>query len=116
MTAYAIAHIGPSAAEGPLHDEVLTYMERIKGTLDPFGGRFLVHFKQHEVIEGGWHGAPVMISFPDLEAARAWYGSAAYQAIVPLRTRHLPGDIILVDGVPEGYDPATTAARLREAQ
>ncbi|MFB9521988.1 DUF1330 domain-containing protein [Streptomyces cremeus] len=112
MTAYAIAHIGP----GPVNDDVLTYVERMQGTLDPFGGRFLVHFAEHEVLEGSWHGAPVLIAFPDLPSARDWYASPAYQEIVPLRTKHLPGDIILVDGVPEGYDPSRTAAELRSAQ
>jgi hypothetical protein len=33
---------------------------------------------------------------------------------VHLRTDHVDGDIILVDGVPDGYDPAKTAARMRE--
>jgi uncharacterized protein (DUF1330 family) len=113
MTAYAIAHIGP--ADGPLHEEVLLYMERIQGTLTPFGGHFLVHFREHELVEGKWHGAPVLVAFPDIEQARGWYESAEYQEIIPLRTRHLPGDIILVDGVPAGYDPAATAAQLREA-
>ncbi|MFF0741228.1 DUF1330 domain-containing protein [Streptomyces sp. NPDC004111] len=114
MTAYAIAHIGPG--NGPLHEDVLQYIERIQGTLTPYGGRFLVHFEEHELLEGEWHGAPVLISFPDMAEARDWYASAAYQEIVPLRTRHLPGDIILVDGVPEGYDPAGTAAHVRAAQ
>ncbi|MFI5802596.1 DUF1330 domain-containing protein [Streptomyces sp. NPDC051561] len=114
MTAYAIAHIGP--VDGPLHEEVLRYMERIQDTFAPFGGRFLVHFKQHEVVEGKWHGAPVLVAFPDMEAARGWYKSADYQEIIPLRTRHLPGDIILVEGVGEGYDAGVTAAQIREAQ
>ncbi len=33
---------------------------------------------------------------------------------MPLRTRHMEGDIILVDGVPDDYDPAVTAAALRK--
>ncbi|MEU8892475.1 DUF1330 domain-containing protein [Streptomyces sp. NPDC048442] len=112
MTAYAIAHIGP----GELHEEVFTYMDRIQSTFAPFGGHFLVHATPHEVLEGEWRGGPVLVSFPDLEAGRAWYRSAAYQEILPLRTRHLAGDIILVDGVPEGYDAGATADRLRAAQ
>ncbi|MFI0979786.1 DUF1330 domain-containing protein [Streptomyces sp. NPDC021093] len=112
MTAYAIAHIGP----GEVNEEVLTYMDRIQSTFAPFGGRFLVHFAQHEVLEGEWHGSPVLVSFPSLEAGRAWYESAAYQEILPLRTRHLAGDIILVDGVPEGYDAGATADGLRKAR
>ena len=49
-----------------------------------------------------------------MEEARAWWDSAAYQEIAPLRSRHIAGDIVLVPGVPEGYDPAATAKAMRE--
>ncbi|GHJ94842.1 hypothetical protein SNE510_43610 [Streptomyces sp. NE5-10] len=111
MTAYAIANLHPAAE---LHDEVLAYMERVRSTLDPHGGRFLVHgAPRREVREGSWPGGLVLVAFPSYDDARAWYDSAPYQALLPLRTRHVPGDLLLVDGVPEGYDPATTAAVLR---
>lgn len=111
MTAYALAHLtGPPAH---LPDEVLVYMERVQGTLDPYGGRFLVHGGGVEVREGSWPGALVLIEFPDLTAARTWYESEAYTRLKPLRTRNVPGDAILVDGVAADYDPAATAALLR---
>ncbi|MFC8275200.1 DUF1330 domain-containing protein [Streptomyces sp. NPDC057271] len=113
MTAYALANLRPQTAPD---DEVLVYIERIQSTLDPYGGRFLVHgAPEREVLEGEWPGALVMIAFPSMEAARSWYDSAAYQEILPLRTRHIPGDILLIDGVPPGYDPAATAAAMRTA-
>ncbi|TWV25070.1 DUF1330 domain-containing protein, partial [Streptomyces albidoflavus] len=37
------------------------------------------------------------------------------QEIAPLRSRHIEGDIILVEGVPDGYDPSGTATAVREA-
>jgi len=113
MTAYAIANLHPGATP---HEDVLGYIERIQSTLDPFGGRFLVHgAPRREVLEGEWPGALVMIAFPTYEDARAWYDSEPYQALIPLRARHIPGDVLLIDGVPEGYDPATTAAAMRAA-
>ncbi|GHB49190.1 hypothetical protein GCM10010347_18890 [Streptomyces cirratus] len=111
MTAYAIGHIRP----GTMNEEILRYIEEIQATMDPFEGRFLVHGAQVEVMEGTFPGTLVVIGFPDIERARAWYASPAYQALVPLRTRHIPGEIILVDGVPPGYDARKTAAGLREA-
>lgn len=111
MTAYAIAHLRPAA----MHEDVLRYIETIQTTLDPFEGRFLVHGAEVEVLEGPFPGTVVLIGFPDLERARAWYASPAYQAILPLRTRHMAGEAVLVEGVPAGYDAAGTAARLREA-
>jgi uncharacterized protein (DUF1330 family) len=113
MTAYALANLRPPTV---LDEEVFTYIERIQATLDPFGGRFLVHgAPDREVREGEWPGALVMIGFPSMEQARSWYDSAAYQELLPLRTRHIPGDVLLIDGVAPDYDPAATAAAMRAA-
>ncbi|WP_018655531.1 DUF1330 domain-containing protein [Actinomadura flavalba] len=107
MPTYALANLRPVP---PLHEDVFVYIERIQATLEPFGGRFLVHNARVEVVEGTWDGAPVLIEFPDAEHARAWYASDAYRAILRLRTDHIPGDTIFLDGVPPGYDAAATAA------
>ncbi|WP_119731298.1 DUF1330 domain-containing protein [Thermomonospora amylolytica] len=111
MTAYVIAHLQDAAP----HPEIADYIERIPATFEPYGGRFLVHVTQHEVKEGSWPGAVVVIGFPGIAEARAWWDSSAYQEIAPLRSRHIKGDIILVEGVPEDYDPASTAKAMREA-
>jgi uncharacterized protein (DUF1330 family) len=94
MTAFAIAHLrqvdfGPAIVE---------YLGRIDATLEPFAGRFVVHGATVEVMEGQWPGDIVVIAFPDLTAARAWYASPAYQAILALRTDNSRGDVILVPG------------------
>lgn len=111
MTAYAIAHL----RDAHPHPEIADYIERIPATFAPYGGRFLVHVTPHEVKEGRWDGGVVVIGFPGIDEARAWWDSPAYQEIAPLRSRHIEGDIILVAGVPENYDPATTAATMRAA-
>lgn len=111
MTAYAIAHIRPAT----VNEDILEYIERLQSTMDPFGGRFLVHGKEVEVLEGPFPGTVVMIGFPDMDRARAWYASDAYQAILPLRTDHIAGEAILVEGVADDYDATKTAAALREA-
>ncbi|MER5663706.1 DUF1330 domain-containing protein [Streptomyces mirabilis] len=111
MPAYAIAHLQEAAP----HPEIAEYIERIPTTFEPYGGRFLVHAAQHEVKEGSWPGHVVVIGFPGIAEARAWWDSPAYQEIAPLRSRHIEGEIILVEGVPEGYDPTATAEAMREA-
>ncbi|WP_030171063.1 DUF1330 domain-containing protein [Spirillospora albida] len=113
MTAYALAHLRP---QPPLHEDVFVYMERIQETLDPFGGRFLVHGTTPEVKEGPVEGTYVLIGFPDMEQARAWYASDAYQAILPMRADHIAGTAVLLDGVPADYDAAATGKALRAAQ
>ncbi|MDG4857794.1 DUF1330 domain-containing protein [Streptomyces sp. T-3] len=109
MTYYAIAHL----REIRPHEEILLYIERMQSTLDPFGGRFLVHGTKAEVVEGSWPGDVVMVGFPDEASAKAWYASDAYQEILPMRTKHIDGDLIMVQGVGPDYDAATTAQRLR---
>ncbi|MER7457569.1 DUF1330 domain-containing protein [Micromonospora sp. NPDC126480] len=110
MSAFAVAHLRTPNFD---HEDIHRYLERIQATLDPFGGRFRVHGPQVDVIEGEWAGTIVVIEFPDRDAARAWYDSPAYQEILPLRTRHIEGSAIIVDGVPADYDAGRTAAYLR---
>lgn len=113
MTAYALAHLRP---QPPLHEDVFVYIERIQATLDPFGGRFLVHGSNPDVIEGPLEGSYVLIEFPDMGKARGWYESDAYQAILPMRTDHIDGTAVLLQGVPPNYDAAATGKAMRAAQ
>ncbi|MFI7708144.1 DUF1330 domain-containing protein [Nonomuraea sp. NPDC049480] len=112
MTAYAVAHLRDPEE---LHEDVCQYLERVQSTLDPFGGRFLVHGAPVEVREGNWPGGLVIIEFPSIEQARAWYDSPAYRDILRLRTDHIPGDVVLVDGVEPDHDSAAMGAAMRAA-
>ena len=109
MTAFAIAHLHTPQ----LNNDVFEYLENVQATLHPYQGRFRVHGGTVEVLEGNWPGTVVIIEFPDLDRARGWYTSPAYQAILPLRTRHIQSDAILVLGVEADYDAARAAAHLR---
>jgi uncharacterized protein (DUF1330 family) len=111
MTAYGVAHL----YDPKLNEDVIEYIDRIQATMEPFGGRFLVHGPDVRVVEGEWPGTIVILEFPDLEQATAWYESEAYQAILPLRTGSIDGAVVLVEGVPDDYDPTATAARYRAA-
>ncbi len=107
MPAYALAHL----SNVDLDAEVARYIETIDETLVPFEGRFLVHGKKPEVIEGEWADWTVIIGFPDAERAHAWYDSPAYQAILPLHTENSDGATIIVEGVDEGYRAASLLAQ-----
>ncbi|MFF8864846.1 DUF1330 domain-containing protein [Streptomyces sp. NPDC015139] len=111
MTAYVIGHLREAAP----HPEIAEYIARITATFEPYGGRFLVHGAQHEVKEGAWPGHVVVIGFPSMTEARAWWDSDAYRAIAPLRSRHIEGDIVFVPGVAEDYDATATAKAMLEA-
>ncbi|MCO1659819.1 DUF1330 domain-containing protein [Pseudonocardia humida] len=99
MTAYAVAIL----RDVEMGAEIVEYLERIDATLAPFGGEFAVHGAVPVPLEGTWDGTLIVIAFPDAERARGWYDSAAYQEILPLRTRNSRGTAILVDGVGAGH-------------
>ncbi|WP_432924467.1 DUF1330 domain-containing protein [Microbispora sp. CA-135349] len=99
MTAYAIAQL----RDVNLGDDIVEYLRRIDATLEPFGGRFIIHGGEPEVLEGTWKQTLIVIEFPDLGRARAWYRSPAYQEILPLRTRNSSGDAVLIEGVDEDH-------------
>ncbi len=100
MTTYAVAHLR-NIRMGP---DIIAYLEAVDETLTPYGGRFVLHGGGNKrVLEGSWDGDLIMIAFPDRPSAEGWYMSPAYQEILPLRTRNSEGDVILADGVGEGY-------------
>ena len=94
MPGYFIARIlvrDPEAYEA--------YRAKATETTEQYGGRYLVRGGETELREGSWTGRTVVIEFPDLATARAWYDSPEYQAILPFRLVASQGDAILVEGV-----------------
>jgi len=110
MTAYLINHV---RQPGILNPEVLDYLDQVQATLDPFNGKFIVQGGEVELKEGAWPGAVIVLSFPDMTSARDWYKSPSYQKILHLRTDHLIGDVILVEGVAPDHTPAKFAQKIR---
>ena len=64
------------------------------------GGRFLVRGGELVVLEGDWQPPRlVLLEFDDLEAARRWYESQAYQEAKKLREGAARFRAIAVQGV-----------------
>ncbi|HTY49149.1 MAG TPA: DUF1330 domain-containing protein [Steroidobacteraceae bacterium] len=64
-----------------------------------YGGRYLVRGGNRELIEGGPPPkAIIVIEFPSVETARAWYASPAYAEALELRAKALERRLILVEG------------------
>jgi uncharacterized protein (DUF1330 family) len=97
------------------NEEALEYLERVEATFKPYGGKWLVLGMHDEVMEGGWPGSVVLMAFPDMDTAKAWYWSPEYQAIIELRTRNVISDLILVDQVGPEFTSAAYAREVREA-
>jgi uncharacterized protein (DUF1330 family) len=95
MTAYAVGCLR-DVTMGP---DIVRYLEGIDATLAPFGGAFLIHGGRPEVLEGSMRDDLIVIGFPTMDAARAWYSSDAYRAIIRYRTENAAGDVFLIEGV-----------------
>ncbi len=63
------------------------------------GARVLAVDPKPAVLEGDWHGdQTVVLEFPSVEAARAWYESASYQKAIALRQAAAETNAVIVAG------------------
>ncbi|MGW7367323.1 DUF1330 domain-containing protein [Streptomyces sp. NPDC054841] len=113
MATYLINHL--RIPGGVPREENLAYLEQVEATTAPYGGKWLAVDAEVQVVEGAWPGSVVLLEFPDMAAAEAWYNSPEYQKILPLRTDHAINDLILVDGVGPQFTPAGFAQQIRAA-
>ena len=95
MPAYLMADVKVQDAES-----YQAYGAQVPGTLEPYGGKFLVRGGAAETIEGEYQPSRlVVIEFPDMEKLKAWYNSDAYQGIVGVRWEAATASVICVEGV-----------------
>lgn len=68
-----------------------TYRALAQESIALYGGRYIVRGGAVEAIEGEWpaHRRVVVVEFPSMETARAWYGSAEYAAALRVRATAL---------------------------
>jgi len=95
MSAYVIAEVNvtdPVAYEG--------YKKLTPGTLALFNGKFVVRGGQTESLEGDWKpNRIVVLEFPSMDQARAWYNSPEYTTAKKIRQQASTGKMILVEGI-----------------
>jgi uncharacterized protein (DUF1330 family) len=80
--------------------ERMVEYRRLSGiAVEKFGARFLVRGGAYDVLEGGWKPQRlVVIEFPDLEKAKAFYDSPEYVAARKAREGVSSFDMVLVEG------------------
>lgn len=94
MSAYVIAEVDVT---DPLAYE--TYKKLVAPTVAKFDGRYLVRGGKVVSKEGGWQPPRfVILEFPSLERAEAWYRSADYAPALALRTKASNSRLIIVEG------------------
>ena len=81
MTAYVIGQISVKDVE-----KWAEYRSRVPATLEPWRAEVVLRGRKVGMLSGDHrHTDVVVIRFPDAAAVVGWHGSAAYQALIPLR-------------------------------
>jgi uncharacterized protein (DUF1330 family) len=95
MAAYLIADI--EVKDALAYDR---YRRDVGGTLEKYGGRFVVRGGAAKGVEGGWQPSRiVVIEFPSMAALETWYRSAEYKPLLDLRLAATTGRLIMVEGI-----------------
>jgi uncharacterized protein (DUF1330 family) len=95
MAAYLIGQIEITDPEA--YDD---YRRQVAPTMEGRGAKILVRGGDMNRLEGDWpYDRVVVLEFPSMEAARAWYDSAEYAGPKALRQGASRGNMILVEGV-----------------
>ena len=90
MAAYVIGHINVKNSE-----KWEQYRTKVPATLAPWGGEAILRGKRVAVLTGAHpYTDTVVIRFPDADAITMWYGSPAYQELIP--TREQAAEMVLI--------------------
>ena len=73
------------------------YLEKVVDTLNAHGAEILVADFESDAIEGDPGHVTVVLKFASKDAARGWFDSPEYQAIVSLRTDNSTGIGVLAN-------------------
>jgi len=92
--AYFFAEIDVTDAES-----YRTYVERNTSVVNEYGGRFLARGGKTIAMDGEPPKRIVIIAWENEDKAQAWYTSAAYKAITPIRDKAAKFRGFIVEGV-----------------
>lgn len=96
MPAYVVAFVAVSEETRYAQE----YVPPVLGLIPRYGGRLLCAADTVRSKEGTWpKGRTVIIEFPDMETAEAWYNSAEYRPLLELRGKFAESVLALAPGV-----------------
>ncbi len=94
MPAYVVVSVD---VKDPVRYE--DYKRMVPASLKPYGGRFIVRGGTVQVQEGKWLPKRlVILEFPSVERAQAWYDSPEYAPAKALRQATSSADLLIVGG------------------
>jgi uncharacterized protein (DUF1330 family) len=72
----------------------------VPSSIEKFGGRFLVRGGRTHTLEGNWSPKRfVMVEFPDVDRAKAWWASSEYAEAKALRQATSDSMLIIAEGI-----------------
>lgn len=96
MPAYVVVDIA-------VHDPVTyeTYKTLAPPSIAQYGGRYIARGGKTQVLEGDWSPTRlVILEFPDVDAARAWWESPEYAEAKAMRHRAAHSKMLILEGLP----------------
>ena len=76
------------------------YKKLTPASLVPYEGKFIVRGGTTETLEGEWSpGRVVILEFPSVQQAKAWWSSAGYATAKVIRQSSADTKMIMVEGV-----------------
>ena len=79
------------------------YRAKAAPTVQRHGGRYLVRGGEVTTVEPGWDlHRFVILEFPSVEKANAWYRSEDYRKVLPLRLKSAKSKLSIVQGLEAG--------------
>ncbi len=96
MPAYLIA-----MREGPVQDtEAMAEYQRLnRENVGEFKLKPLIVYGATEAVEGEAPDGLIVVEFPSMQEAKAWYHSPAYQAALPYRQKAADYRVFFVEGL-----------------
>jgi len=95
VAAYVIAHVD---VRDPVRYE--DYRKMVGPTLTAYGGRFIARGGTVTILEGDWQPKRlVIVEFPSVERAQAWWNSPEYAPAKALRQATSVGTLLILEGV-----------------
>lgn len=79
--------------------ELATYSREVPATLAGHPVKVLALYGTHEDLEGPSTEGTVVLEFPSIEAAKAWYNGSAYREVREHRFKGSNYRVTLVNGV-----------------
>jgi uncharacterized protein (DUF1330 family) len=95
MSAYVVVQVSVKDPE-----KYERYKSMAPASIAQHGGRYLVRGGKTETLEGTWRPSRfVVLEFPSMERARAWWSCAEYAEAKALRNATADTEMLLVEGL-----------------